>query len=300
MDIRTATYPRRCLAAHIVVLASCVVPSTASGRGEETFGNAPLSRLNYRDWPGIMPLLKHGERVYYSWVNGNENFYYSGGVDAFNDALRRFAAAELDDYQVVLRPGPGVVTSFRGDRRTEFSWHVNLAGGIVARSRAREAKSDLVWNPHPTLSLYVTEETPLDEIVLPQGITLLELADVSQRVREGLASTDRTVRGWGAFVLARLDPYDEDNISAVINLLDDDDDWVRLNAVGAIAAYGRKARAGADALQRCLTSDNADLRKRAQQTLDQIESADDVTAAERQHRRILERIKRFREAAVLD
>jgi hypothetical protein len=239
-----------------------------------------------------MPLLEHPNRVYSTWVNGTENFYYAGNIDAFNVALRNFAASDLEVHEVVIRPGPGIVDSFMDGRRTAFLWHVYLVGG-VSRRLAESGKGNLVWRPHPTVSLYVTDETPLDELNVPEEITLLGLADVSKRVRSGLSSTDRTVRGWGAGVLARLDPYDETNLEAIIQLLDDDEDWVQLNAAGAISVFGPKAKDGVEALKRCLESDNANLRERAQETLNQIDSAEENTEDEIRHQNLLKDIAEF-------
>jgi len=263
--------------------------------GIESFGNEPLFAANYRDWPGIMPLLEQPDRVYSTWVNGNENFYYSGSIDEFNDVMRKFAGADLKVHEVVLRPGPGIVNSWGNERRMEFSWHVNVRGGL-SRHMTEEDKGDLVWSPHPTVSFYVTAETQLEELDIPEEITLLDLADVSKRVRLGLSSTDQTVRGWGAGVLARLDPYNETNLKAIVQLLDDDVDWVRLNAVSAIKVFGPKARVGVEALRRCLESDNARLRERAQQTLDEIDVADDTSDDEKRHQNLLKKITKFRES----
>jgi len=55
----------------------------------------------------------------------------------------------------------------------------------------------------------------------------------------GLASTENHVRGWGAGRLARLDPYDQESMKAIARLLDDEEWWVRLCAVGALGTFGR-------------------------------------------------------------
>jgi len=289
MDVRISS-----LGAGIFVI-SLVLSSVSWGSGEEHYGNHPLAPGNYRDWPGIMPLLEQPDQVYSTWVNGTEDFYYSGNIDAFNDALSNFAAAELEVHEVVIRPGPGIVDSFRGERRTEFLWHVNVVGGISRRLTEAD-KGEFVWRPQPTISLYVTDESQLDELNIPEDITLLNVADVSKRTRAGLSSSDQRVRGWGAYKLARLDPYDETNLDAVIRLLDDDDDWVRLNAAGVIELFGPKAQVGADALKKCLESDNDELRGRAQKTLDQIDLADDNSKDEMRHQNLQKEITKFIES----
>lgn len=77
----------------LAILALCA-NSRAWAMGQEDFGNAALNEANFRDWPGIMPLVNHPSRVYHSWVNGNERFYYRGDAVALNDALRKFAASK--------------------------------------------------------------------------------------------------------------------------------------------------------------------------------------------------------------
>jgi len=259
-----------------VAVSVCIVVVPLSwGLGQETFGDEPLFAENYSDWPGLIHVLNQPDRLYSTWVNGNEDFYYSGDIEAFNAALRKFAEADLEVHELVLRPGPGVVASWHGNREIEFSWHVNVRGGI-AKHLSTEDKGDLVWNPHPMVSLYVTEDMPLDKLNIPEQITVHELSDVSKRVRTGLSSTDQTVRGWGAGVLSRLDPYDDANLEAIVKLLDDDVDWVRLNAVLAIKAYGTKAQVGEDAVRKCLESDDEALREHTQQTLDYIDTVEDA------------------------
>jgi hypothetical protein len=278
-----------------LAMACYIAPSTTQALMIESFGkDIRVSAVNYSQWQGIVPFLKQGTPVYSRWVNGNEDFYYSGDVHAINEALQKFAAADIKTHEVILRPGPGWVAALTNGREMEFTWHANLGGGFSPAGR----KSDLVWNPTPTMSIYVTDEIPLEKLIIPQNITLLELSHVAQRIREGLSSTDESVRGVGAGMLARLDPYDEVNMSFVIKLLDDPAPYVRSNAIGDVAVYGQKAREATDTLKRFMESDDERLKERAQKALKKIESAGDTSGAEMQHRKLLERIKQFREGAV--
>ena len=44
--------------------------------GEETIGNEPFHDANFQDWPNIMPVINNQSRVYHTWVNGDERFYF--------------------------------------------------------------------------------------------------------------------------------------------------------------------------------------------------------------------------------
>ena len=70
-----------------------------------------------------MPVVNHTSRVYHTWVNGNEHFYYQGNLDALNDTLRKFAQ-EKAVREVVLRPGPGMTTSFDRTKKIDKT-HTN-------------------------------------------------------------------------------------------------------------------------------------------------------------------------------
>jgi hypothetical protein len=100
---------------------------------------------------------------------------------------------------------------------------------------------------------------------------------VSKRVAEGMAaSEDKTVRGWGCGELVRLDRFNADNMNAVAAMLKDSDDWVRSNAVGCIASFGKKAAFHLPALREFLKSPDANLRSRAEKSIDAIEKFPDA------------------------
>ena len=99
-----------------------IAASNAWGLGEERVGNEPFSGASYADWPNVMPMINDTHRVYQSWVNGNEHFYFKGDTAALNVALKHFAAIKADRLVVVLRPAPGETNSFR----KEHSFAYNL------------------------------------------------------------------------------------------------------------------------------------------------------------------------------
>jgi hypothetical protein len=273
----------------VLMLATSCRPANALG--EETFGNAPLNEVNYKDWLGIVPVVNHTSRVYYTWVNGNEHFYYQGNLDALNDTLRKFAQ-EKAVREVILRPGPGMTQSFDGTKKISFGWSLHLVGGISRHLTTLE-QGDKVWRPNPVLTIYVGGDTALEKVVIPQGMTVLSLAEVKKRTREGLKSSDKTVRGWGCGVLTTLDPYDMESRDAIAGLLQDADDWVRLNAVLTLAKFGKQAQPVLPQLRNILGTGDAALNEQIQKSILEIEQAGDKTAAEREHRKQLTRIERF-------
>jgi hypothetical protein len=100
--------------------------SSAWSLGTEGFGNAPLRDANYSTWPKVMPVINDSHRVYHSWVNGNEYFYFAGDTAALNSALNAFAEIKAERLTVVLRQGPGQVSSFRREKSLSYNWNVHL------------------------------------------------------------------------------------------------------------------------------------------------------------------------------
>jgi hypothetical protein len=277
----------------VFLCLACWAHSEAMALGMEHFGNAPLNEANYREFKGAMPLVNHESRVYHCWVNGNEKFFYRGDTETLNNALRMFAATESKVHEVVLRPAPGVAHSFNRTKVIPFNWSLHIVGGIAQHQTTLD-KGSKVWSRHPVMSVYAGGSIDLEKIKIPEGVTVLELSDLSKRCLQGLESTDKTVRGWGAGVLARLDPYNSKSMTAIARLLEDEDNWVRLNAAGALAVFGKKAKSVVPALRACSTTDDERLKAHAQKVIEEIGRAEDTSMAERKHREILRRISRFR------
>ena len=93
--------------------------------------------------------------------------------------------------------------------------------------------------------------------------------------------------------MARLDPYDKDNIERIIKLLKDENEWVRLNAAGALTYFGKKARLAIPALKECAKTGNEILGKRIEKSIRAIENAQDKTRLEKQHKKLLREIDNF-------
>jgi hypothetical protein len=264
----------------------------AWGAGEEQIGNDPLNAASYTQWKGLIDVVNDPHRVYYSWVNGNENFYFAGDTQKLNTALQKFAAADVEVKEVVLRPGPGETQSFDQARKFPFQWHLQIFGGIAAHLITRD-QGDQVWNKHPRLTVYVGGDIDLAKLEVPKGLTLLSSDDASARARKGIESKDKTVRGWSAGVIAHHDPFATENLAAIEKLLTDEDDWVRLNAAGAVALYGAKAKSALPELRACLARDDEGLKQRAKESIAAIEAATEDKDRERQHAAAVAKIKEY-------
>lgn len=280
------------LAALFIAFLVLCLSSRAWALGEENFGNTAFNEANFQDWPGIMPLVNHPSRGYHRWVNGNEHFFYQGDTAALNDALRKFAASKVEVHEVLLRPAPAVVKSFDEAKTIAFNWNLHIIGGI-ARHLTTLDQGSKVWSITPTMTVCVGEGIDLEKIEIPQGVSIVDLTDLSRRYRGSLASSDKTVRGWGAGELAYLDPYDAENMTAIAKLLKDEDEWVRLNAAGVLAVFGKKAESVLPTLHEMLSTEDKQLKASIEKTIEAIRKAKDTAATEQEHDTIMKRIREF-------
>jgi thioredoxin-related protein len=275
---------------------------------EQNIGNSPLNWRNYQQWKSIMPVINHESRVYHTWVNGNEHFYYHcdskelndilqkfaaldvDSTNALNDVLQSFVAPSVDIREVVLRPGPKKVMTFNKEEQIGYNCLLHIQGGI---SRHEEEGTN-IFDKYPTMTVFVDDSNiTLEQIKIPSGVALIELADLRGRYLRGLYSTDKSVRGYAAFFLAGVDVYHGSNVFAIAKLLKDEDMWVRLMAANSLSRFGRKAEPALPVLKRGLQDSNERIRNRFQETIEKIEAAKDTTEAEQKHNRILKKISRF-------
>jgi hypothetical protein len=276
----------------INVVLLCITNSLTWAAGTEDFGNKPLSEFDYRDWKGIMPIINHPNRVYHRWVNGGEGFYFRGNTQVLNGYLSKFAVLDADVREVVIHPGPATTWTFDDDK-VSYDWQLELIGGISKHLTTLDRGSN-IWSKWPTLAVFIGEDIELEKIEIPEGVRVIELADLKEHHREALLSKDKTVRGWGAGCLARLDPYDKQSLDTIAELLNDKDNWVRLNALVALSEFGSKAQSMLPSLREYLkATDNERLRKQVEQTIHKIEDAKDATQAENQHGILLAEITKF-------
>jgi hypothetical protein len=260
--------------------------------GTERFGNEPFTDVaNYVSWPNVMPVINDAHRVYHTWVNGNENFYFAGDTTALNAALKKFASIKAERLTVVLRPGPGKTSTFKKEQSLPFNWNLHLLGGI-ARHMSTEELGSNIWDPSPYLHVYVGGAIKLDEIEIPQGVEVLEIADLQSRYAKCMTSKNRGVRGWSCGHIAQLDPYNADSMRKIATLLDDGDDWVKLNAVGALSVFTGVADEVIRKL-RTVKTDDKQLQKQIAKSIDLLQKAQPTETARKEFQQSIASIHEF-------
>jgi len=265
--------------------------SNVWGLGEERVGNEPFLANAYRDWPNVMPVINDTHRVYQSWVNGNEHFYFKGDTAALNAALKNFAAIKSERLVVVLRPGPGETSSFQKEHTFTYNWNLHLLSGIVKHFSTQELASN-VWDPDPYLNVYVGDTIKLDAIKIPPGVEVLEIADLKTRYAKSLASSHQSVRGWTCGEIAGLDPYDAQSMRRIAAKLDDQVDWVKLNAAGALAVFTSHAKEVVQKLQ-AVETDEEQLRERIAASIDSLRKAEANESVRKEYEELLASIHTF-------
>ncbi len=268
--------------------------SSVNGLGMESFGNEELSDVNYSDWPMAIRLINSKHRIYHQWVNGNESFYFQGKTTELNTALLKFAAIEANRLTVVLHPGPGKSHSFNKEREFTFSWHLHLLGGISTHMSTLHFGKE-IWDPNPYLHIYVGNGIVLEDIRIPKEVEVLEIADLQVRYSKCLGSNDRTVRGWSCGHIARLDPYNVESMRKIVAMIGDSDDWVKLNAVGALSNFPEFSREVIRKLESMKTDDER-LLKRIKQTVRQLHEAQQDPRARNDFRQLQVSIHSYTES----
>jgi hypothetical protein len=151
-----------------------MLPAVALALGEEGFGNAPRPRQE--DWSdGVVEVVNLKSRVYFRWVNGNEDFFYRGDSAAINEALRRFASVKDDARQVILLPGSGKTHTFQG-KDVEFEFQFHVPSGIYRAVTKRT---------HPVMTVYVNtvKPQPIDRKIFERWLPDLNSESFKTRER---------------------------------------------------------------------------------------------------------------------
>lgn len=245
--------------------------STAFALGEESVGNEKMSGANYKDWPGALAVINDEHRVYRTWINGNEQFYFAGDTKALNAALVEFAKIKADRRVVVLRPVPATTNNFAGDHVFEYSWRLHLLGGIAKHMATRDL-GDNIWDPNPHLHVHIGGDIQLMHLEIPKDVEVLEIADLQKRYAKSFGSTDQSVRGWACGELAQLNVYDEKSMKQIAKQLQDGESWVQLNAAGALRLFTHQADEAVAKLK-TVVSEDEQLNKRIAETIETLESA---------------------------
>ena len=142
-------------------------------------------------------------------------------------------------------------TRIHAGRRALHRFHVDLplllglivlvAAGLLVLYSASEQDAGLVWEKHPTLTVYTGGGVDLEALSIPTGITqLLEVDDLRERYMRGLRSPSERVRMYSAQFLAEVDPYGARSMTAVEALLGDEK--VRSAVDRALTEFRTRAR----------------------------------------------------------
>lgn len=262
------------------------------GLGEEELGNKPVNGVNYEGHPGLIDVLNNTHRVYRFWVNGNEKFFFRGDTIALNEALQEYAKVTSDKLEIVIRPGPTETSTFNQEKTVAYNWHLHLVGGIAGHL-SKSDKGHNVWPKHPIMYVYIGDTIQLSQLEIPEGVDVIELSELKARYAEALSSTDTSVRGWACGRLASLDPHCEESMHRVASMLNDDENWVRLNAAGALATYGSLAKKVLPQLKETADTEDERLAKRASETMEGVLSAEVKAQDQQQHQQQLAAISEF-------
>ena len=281
----------------LTFFATATMADGAIPLGEETFGNAPLNRLNFTEWPNVMQVVNDSHRVYHSWVNGNENCYFQGDTASLNSALKEFSKIEAEKLVVVLRPAPATISSFKRDRTFEFNWQLHLLGGIAKHMATRDQGS-LVWDPAPELTVYVGGAIELDQLEVPANVEVRQVSDLKQQYLKALSSTDQTVRGWTCGAIAALDRHDDDSMHAIAELLKDNEVWVRINAAGALAEFAPQ-RAKVIPILESIETEDEDLKTRIATTIQKLNTTGSPSVDRKSYSMRLKQISEYVESRQL-
>lgn len=187
----------------------------AAALGFSMEGNDPVGPANYTDWPGAEKVVDNPSRIFQVWVNGSETNYFRGDTASLNVALEHFAAIQVPVHEIALLPGPGKARTF-GEEEFTYDWRLNLLGGISHFLHKEEVDTQ-VYDDHPTMTVFVGDgNIELAQLVIPRGVTVMQLDDLRARYYAGLRSENQQVREAAVGRLAAIDPYGEESLARII------------------------------------------------------------------------------------
>jgi len=229
----------------VVALAAAWRGPAALAWGTEEFGNKPVGAQP--QWPtGLLDVINDAHRVYSSWVNGNENFYFSGDTRALNAAMEAFAKVEIDVREVVLLPVEGEEKSFE-QKPVAFNWRLHAPSGIYLALALREKDSNVHFRK-PTLFIHVAGAIQLKELKIPKGLSVLDADDLVIRAGRGLESKDQDIRGQAIYMLGQYS-YAEGALDLLLKALEAPQEHVARSAAGALGRAGKIAEKALPALK---------------------------------------------------
>lgn len=215
-----------------------VVTATELRRlGEETIGNGPLAAENYRQWPEIVPMVNHSSRVYQCWINGDERMYYDGSIETLNALLKLFAAMPMEPLEIVVLPGPGLVTTFDGGQEFKHHCDLHLVSGMATINHQKD-KGDVLWPKLPRLTLRIDATMDLQELRLPTNCRVVSMNELKLRYISALDSSDPSIRAAGLSSVAELDPYDQSSLKLIADRLADTSHWGAFRVALCLPRFG--------------------------------------------------------------
>jgi len=154
----------------IYLLVLCVAigfSGMVSGWATAEHGNKPVNKLNYTEWDGtdILSVLNDSNRVYSTWCNGNEYFYYRGDSTALNTFLKKCAEIKNTDIILEIKKGKGIAKTFSKKKQIPYTWNVNIKTGIAAAHAGKKKGKTVV------VTIYVDGKTiQRKSIKIPEAI----------------------------------------------------------------------------------------------------------------------------------
>jgi len=186
----------------LVCSASLVVP--VFGMKESNIG--PVETVTrQRDWPhDIEPMLLSKHRVYSMDINGNCYFYYRCPVDGVNLLLSQFADIKLPVHNVTFRPGAPTVEAPEAGA-FKYTMCLHLPAGMYL-GMAKEQQNEVLFPTVPHVTVYIDEQlaSQLDNLRVPEKLTVRGPDDGLEETVAGLASSDSYVRSWAAEALGHM------------------------------------------------------------------------------------------------
>lgn len=166
-----------------VFCTAVIFSGIAAGLATEEHGYREGNELNYAEWAdtAILPVLNDSNRVYSTWCNGNEFFYFSGDITSLNTFLKKCAEIKNAHVTLKFKEGKGVAQTFDSKKKIPYIWSVNINTGIAAARAVKKEKKAVV------LTVYVdNKKIQRKSIQIPEKIML---EHEQQRTENNVLST---------------------------------------------------------------------------------------------------------------
>ncbi|MBA7681313.1 hypothetical protein ES703_89651 [subsurface metagenome] len=160
---------------HTVMMAFLVILSHITpcvfGLAQESFGNSPISPQ--QDWPdGVEALIKSAPRIYSSWVNGNERFYYAGDEETLNNFLKFFATIKIPVHLVIIDEEWNKVKQSHG-QMARYDWILSVRSGLYRAHIIKEKGAD-ANEQYPSVSIAAySDRINFSHLIIPENIKMI-------------------------------------------------------------------------------------------------------------------------------